>query len=100
MGVCVSPLLCSFCKRSVRCMVKQYKEPQLSDLPYALSSASERDVGQNLSQGSYSTMVGWTVEKCLTHDQLVEHVCSGQANCVVGALVPTKVLMSRGPPAS
>lgn len=41
-------------------MVEEHKELQLSDLPYALCSASERDVGQNLSQGSYCTMVGWT----------------------------------------
>lgn len=50
-------------------MGQEHKDSHLSDLPYALSSPSKREVGQNLSQSSCNTVVGWAVEKCLTPGQ-------------------------------
>lgn len=57
--------------------MKEHKDPCLSDLPYALYAPSKRNVGQNLSQDSCSTVVGCAVEKCLTPDKPVE-----QPTCV------------------
>lgn len=51
-------------------MVKEHKDPQLSD--HVLSSPSKTEVWQNSSQGTWSTVVDGAAEKCLIPDWLVE----------------------------